>query len=152
MDTLRGNFDGGFPADESQDWDADTTAPEEENLRELPPEAIGQDERRMQVRAYNHWASLLGEANFPSIEDLQPEDLNDFGPNSVLLDFSAGIDDPVVQFLGDKLADECGAEGPIRRRSGSKPNSSTSAVLRSSIAASCCPIRATMKPSISSSA
>ena len=123
MDTLRGNFDGGFPADESQDWDADTTAPEEENLRELPPEAIGQDERRMQVRAYNHWASLLGEANFPSIEDLQPEDLNDFGPNSVLLDFSAGIDDPVVQFLGDKLADECGAEGPIERLSDVPPRS-----------------------------
>ena len=123
MDTLRGNFDGGFPADESQDWDADTTAPDEENLRELPPEAIGQDERRMQVRAYNHWASLLGEANFPSIEDLHPEDLNDFGPNSVLLDFSAGIDDPVVQFLGDKLGDECGAQGPIERLSDVPPRS-----------------------------
>ena len=72
MDTLRGTFDSGVPADDSQDWDAQTGAPEEEKVRELPPEAIGQDERRMQVRAYNHWASLLGDANFPSIEDLEP--------------------------------------------------------------------------------
>ncbi len=72
MDNLRGTFDSGLPADESQDWEADNTAPDEENVREMPPEAIGQDERRMQVRAYNHWASLLGDATFPSIEDLDP--------------------------------------------------------------------------------
>lgn len=114
MDTLRGAFDSDIPADDSQDWGADASAdrgaPEEEDVRQLPPEAIGQDERRMQVRAYNHWASLLGEATFPNIEDLEPENLGDFGPNSVLLDFSAGIDDPVVQFLGPKLGEECGAE------------------------------------------
>jgi hypothetical protein len=67
----------------------------------------------MQVRAYNHWARLLGERNFPSIEDLDPEALPDFGPFSVLLDFTAGIEDPAVQYLGDQLADECGAEGEI---------------------------------------
>ena len=31
----------------------------------------------------------------------------DFGPYSVLLDFTAGIEDPAVQFLGEKLAEEC---------------------------------------------
>jgi hypothetical protein len=118
MDTLRGTFDTGITADDSDDWDAegrahgenpDANSPTEGTSRELPPEAIGQDERRMQVRAYNHWASLLGEATFPSIEDLEPRDLTDFGPNSVLLDFSTGIEDPGVQYLGDKLAEECGA-------------------------------------------
>lgn len=122
MDTLRGPFDTGIPADEN-DWDAGADAPEEEAVRELPPEAIGQDERRMQVRAYNHWASLLGDATFPSIEDLEPHNLTDFGPNSVLLDFSSGIEDPVVQYLGDRLGDECGAEGPIRRLSDVPPRS-----------------------------
>lgn len=119
MDTLRGNFDSSDAADDSQDWDAH----EEGAVRELPPEAIGQDERRMQVRAYNHWASLLGEKTFPSIEDLEPRDLPDFGPNSVLLDFSAGIDDPIVQFLGEKLGEECGAEGSITRLSDVPPRS-----------------------------
>ena len=99
MDTLRGTFDAGDPADRG--W----TAPEDESAepassRDLPPDAIGQDERRMQVRAYNHWASLLGERMFPNIEDLDPASLSDFGPHGVLLDFSFGIENPVVRFLG----------------------------------------------------
>lgn len=110
MDTLRGPFDAGQAADDTPDWGV-SNEPREDEARDLPPESIGQDERRMQVRAYNHWASLLGEASFPSIEDLAPENLDDFGPNSVLLDFSRGIDDPAVQFLGAKLAEECDANG-----------------------------------------
>ena len=78
---------------------------------------VGQDERRMQVRAYNHWASLLDERNFPSIEDLDPEALPDFGPYSVLLDFTAGIEDPAVQYLGTSLARECGTDGEIHKLS-----------------------------------
>ncbi len=119
MDTLRGTFDSADPVDENDSWEAG----EEEVSREIPPEAIGQDERRMQVRAYNHWASLLGDRTFPSIEDLVPEDLPDFGPNSVVLDFSSGIDDPIVQFLGDSLGEECGAEGVIGRLSDVPPRS-----------------------------
>lgn len=131
MDTLRGNFDSKDSGDDSQDWDArdnphnaaSNSAQHDEGSRELPPAAIGQDERRMQVRAYNHWASLLGDLSFPSVEDLDPENLPDFGPNSVLLDFSVGIEDPVVQFLGEKLGEECGADGPIARLSDVPPRS-----------------------------
>lgn len=123
MDTLRGTFDTGVTADDSDDWDAENDAPDEGTSRQIPPEAIGQDERRMQVRAYNHWASLLDDATFPSIEDLEPQELTDFGPNSVLLDFSTGIEDPGVQYLGDKLAAECGANGPIHKLSDVPPRS-----------------------------
>ena len=77
------------------------------------PSPVGQDERRMQVRAYNFWAGLLADRNFPSIEDLDPDALPDFGPYSVLLDFTAGIEDPAIPFLGDKLAGECGTQGEI---------------------------------------
>ncbi len=68
----------------------------------------------MQVRAYNFWAAMLDGRNFPSIEDLDPQDLPDFGPYSVLLDFTGGIDNPAVQFLGDTLAEECGDGQAIR--------------------------------------
>lgn len=119
MDTLRGNFDSSGSVDDSDDWDAHET----EVARELPPEAIGQDERRMQVRAYNHWAGLLGERSFPSIEDLEPANLPDFGPNSVLLDFSAGIEDPIVVYLGEKLGEECGTDSRIERLSDVPPRS-----------------------------
>ena len=108
MDTYRGSF-----LDSVDDSQVEYDLGDEEIVREPPPSIIGQDERRMQVRAYNHWASLLDNRNFPSIEDLDPEALPDFGPYSVLLDFTGGIENPAIQFLGDKLAEECGAESEI---------------------------------------
>lgn len=74
------------------------------------PPSLGSDERRMQLRAYTYWASLLGDRALPSIEDLTPEELEDFGPNSVLLDFTAGLDNPAVAYLGAALRQECGVE------------------------------------------
>lgn len=120
MDNLRGTFGSGDSADEGQDWD---DLEDEDGGFDSPPLAIGQDERRMQVRAYNHWASLLGERTYPSIEDLEPHNLDDFGPNSVLLDFSAGIDDPAVQFIGEKLGEECGTTESIEKLSDVPPRS-----------------------------
>ena len=71
---------------------------------------IGGDERRMHVRAYNHWVSLLQGRAYPSIEDLDPHSIVDFGPHSVLLDFTGGIEDPKIQFLGRALREECGID------------------------------------------
>ncbi len=122
MDTLRGTFDPDATTDRGWDASEDESA-EPARTRELPPHAIGQDERRMQVRAYNHWAGLLGERMFPNIEDLEPADLPDFGPHSVLLDFSYGIDNPAVRFLGEKLAHECSGQGGITRLSDVPPRS-----------------------------
>jgi len=67
----------------------------------------------MHVRAYNFWAGLLGERQFPSVEDLNPESDKDFGPNSVLLDFTDGVENPAIQFLGKSLRRECGIDDTI---------------------------------------
>lgn len=112
MDTLRGHFDGSRPDDDRDDY-----AGEDDTGIESPPAGIGTDERRMQVRAYNFWASLLQDRNFPAIEELEPDQLPDFGPHSVLLDFSRGIEDPLVQYLGAELAKECGTDNAISRLS-----------------------------------
>ena len=104
MDTLRGQE----ISNEQDDFDyADNGA------IEAPP-SVGSDERRMQVRAYNYWASLLGDRSLPSIEDLSPDQLEDFGPNSVLLDFSTGLDNPAVVYLGTALRRECEVTGAIQ--------------------------------------
>lgn len=73
---------------------------------EAPP-MIGQDERRMHVRAYNFWAKLLDGRSFPAIDSLDVDDMGDFGPNAVLLDFTSGIENPALSYVGDALACEC---------------------------------------------
>jgi hypothetical protein len=87
---------------------------EGEDAIEAPPE-IGVDERRMHVRAYNHWVSMLDGRPYPTIKDLDPGRIDDFGPHSVLLDFSEGGEDPKVAWLGGALREECGLLGDIRR-------------------------------------
>jgi hypothetical protein len=76
---------------------------------------LGGDERRMHVRAYNYWVSLLKGRPYPRIDDLDPGNIADFGPHSVLIDFSVGIDDPAIAFLGRALREECGLEVSITR-------------------------------------
>ena len=77
-------------------------------------EAIGTDERRMHVRAYNYWVSLLEGRDFPSIEDLEPADVSDFAPNSVLLDFTCSRADAAIPYIGGAIRDECGLTDDAR--------------------------------------
>src|SRR4051794_18967873 len=72
--------------------------------------AIGTDERRMHVRAYNYWVSLLDGRDFPSIEDLEPGNVADFSAHSVLLDFTCGGENPAMPYLGAAIRDECGLD------------------------------------------
>ncbi|HEY0014081.1 MAG TPA: hypothetical protein VGB79_14665 [Allosphingosinicella sp.] len=102
MDSLRGFDDEAYAVHE------------DEPAMEAPPE-IGVDERRMHVRAYNHWVSLLDGRPYPLIDDLDPANIEDFGPNSVLLDFSGSVEDPEVCFLGRSLRAECALDQNIRR-------------------------------------
>ncbi|WP_448662020.1 hypothetical protein ACG3SL_15210 [Sphingomonas sp. CJ20] len=90
--------------------------PDDENaaVSDRPLE-IGTDERRMHVRAYNHWVSLLHGRPYPSIEDLDPGSIVDFGPHSVLLDFTRGVEDPGIAYLGRALREECGVDGSIKK-------------------------------------
>lgn len=110
MDTLRG-FDRDAAEAELDLSGFEDDAPSE------PPPVVGQDERRMQVRAYNYWASLLGEHSFPPVASLLAGHYPDFADNLVLLHFDDGIEDPAITFLGTKLADECGTESSIERLS-----------------------------------
>lgn len=111
MDTLRG-FD---PND--ADTELDLSGYEDEAISEPPPSPVGQDERRMQVRAYNYWAGLLGDGTFPTVTTLLDGVYPDFADNAVLLHFDDGIEDPAIKFVGTLLAEECGTESSIERLS-----------------------------------
>ena len=103
MDSYREHptdFDSGDVSDSSQPQDVSV--------------AIGTDERRMHVRAYNYWVSLLEGRDFPSIEDLEPSNVQDFAGHSVLLDFTCGSDNPAIPYLGTDIRDECGLSDDAR--------------------------------------
>lgn len=114
MDTLR-NLDPHFPgADTAPDYAAFPEAEEAEDAVAVEaPVLIGQDERRMHVRAYNFWAGMLGDRKFPDIEDLDPEAHVDFRDKSVLLDFTNGVENPAIAYLGDLLRAECEMGAPL---------------------------------------
>jgi hypothetical protein len=76
--------------------------------------AIGTDERRMHVRAYNYWVSLLNGRDFPSIDELEPTDVEDFSAHSVLLDFTCGRDNPAIPYVGPAIRDECALNDDMR--------------------------------------
>jgi hypothetical protein len=76
--------------------------------------AIGTDERRMHVRAYNYWVGLLNDRDFPSIEDLEPGEVEDFASNSVLLDFTCGRDNPAIPYVGTAIREECALNDDVR--------------------------------------
>lgn len=121
MDTYRGIAPDGREGQDPLDLAAEYTGYEESIDEQgpvaAPPPPIGQDERRMQVRAYNFWASLLDQGQFPPVQSLLDGQMPDFADHSVLLHFDNGIEDPAIPFLGQVLADECEADGPLRRLS-----------------------------------
>ena len=110
MDNLRG-FEP-FGSDLDADLPAYTLFEDEDAAIEPPP-FISRDERRMQVRALNFWTSQLHDRNFPSIEELDPSAVADFRDYSVLLDFTSGIENPSIDYLGDKLRAECGLSADV---------------------------------------
>ncbi len=105
MDNLR-SFEP-FGSDLQFGLPAYTSFDEEDAAIEAPP-IISVDERRMQVRAYNFWTSQLDDRNYPCIEQLDPSTVDDFRDYSVLLDFTSGIENPSIEYLGEKLRAECG--------------------------------------------
>ena len=92
----------------------DSPAPSQASAPDDVTAAIGTDERRMHVRAYNYWVSLLDGRDYPSIEDLEPGDITDFAPHSVLLDFTSGPDNPATPYIGTAIREECGLGSEIR--------------------------------------
>lgn len=110
MDNLRG-FEP-FGSDHEADLPGYAVFDEEDAAIEPPPVVSG-DERRMQVRAYNFWTAQLRDKNYPCIEELDPDSVDDFRDFSVLLDFTSGIENPSIEYLGEKLRTECGLDEDV---------------------------------------
>src|SRR3954451_5940928 len=68
-------------------------------------------ERRKHATVFNYWLSIRGDRQFPPIRDLDPLEISDAGPVSILLEMIGGGEDAETRHLG--LALSAGTE--VRR-------------------------------------
>ena len=73
---------------------------------DAPPSFRDADERRLQMRAYHHWASLLRGRLLPSAADIDLARLDGLAPYAVLLTLGHDGDEPQLRFVGGRLRAE----------------------------------------------
>lgn len=63
-------------------------------------------ERRRHASVLNYWMSVRGDKEFPPLHDLDPLELSDAGPNSILMELISGGHDAEIRHLGEALREE----------------------------------------------
>jgi hypothetical protein len=67
-------------------------------------------ERAKHEQVLDYWLSIRGDKEFPPLHDLDPLEISDAGPCSILLELISGGQDAEVRHLGDALKDEVTVE------------------------------------------
>jgi hypothetical protein len=68
--------------------------------------SIDSAERQRHAHVLSYWLSIRGEKEFPPLHDLDPLEISDAGPSSVLLELISGGHDAEIRHLGEALRDE----------------------------------------------
>src|SRR6476659_5989415 len=68
--------------------------------------SISAAERRKHASVLNYWLSIRGDKEFPPLHDLDPLELSDAGPNSILLELISGGHDAEIRHMGEALRDD----------------------------------------------
>ena len=64
---------------------------------------IAAAERRKHASVYNYWLTIRGDKQFPPIRDLDPLEISDAGPFSVLLEMIGGGEDADIRHIGQAI-------------------------------------------------
>ena len=67
---------------------------------------IKADERQKHVAVLDYWLSIRGDKEFPPLHDLDPLEISDAGPSSILLELIGGGQDAEIRHLGEALQAE----------------------------------------------
>ena len=67
---------------------------------------IDADERQRHAEVLSYWLSIRGDKEFPPLHDLDPLEISDAGPSSVLLELISGGHDADIRHLGEALRGE----------------------------------------------
>jgi hypothetical protein len=65
-------------------------------------------EQRMNFRLMGYWAALRGDEPFARIAEFNVEAVPGFGQHAFMLDLHDDPEDPLIRFVGQKLAADCG--------------------------------------------
>ena len=60
-------------------------------------------ERRKHASVFNYWLSIRGKRQFPTIRDLDPLEISDAGPFSVLMEMIGGGEDAEIRHIGHAI-------------------------------------------------
>src|SRR5688500_17639063 len=71
---------------------------------------IGEQERSRHSAVYDYWLGIRGDREFPTIRDLDPLQISDAGPCSVLLELIGGGEDAEIRHIGDTLKPDVAVE------------------------------------------
>ena len=71
---------------------------------------IGDRERSRHSAVYDYWLGIRADREFPSIRDLDPLQISDAGPCSVLLELIGGGEDAEIRHIGDTLKPDVAVE------------------------------------------
>jgi hypothetical protein len=66
-------------------------------------QSIDPTERRKHASIFNYWLSIRGDRQFPPIRDLDPLEISDAGPWSVLLELIGNGENAVIRHLGQDI-------------------------------------------------
>ena len=67
---------------------------------------IDATERRRHASVLNYWLSIRGDKEFPPLHDLDPLELSDAGPQSILMELISGGHDAEIRHMGEALRGE----------------------------------------------
>jgi hypothetical protein len=71
---------------------------------------IDASERRRHASVLNYWLSIRGDRELPPLHDLDPLEISDAAPSSLLLELIGGGEDAEIRHLGEKLKEQGEAE------------------------------------------
>ena len=67
---------------------------------------IKDDERARHAAVLDYWLSIRGDKEFPPLHDLDPLEISDAAPSSILLELIGGGQDAEIRHLGDALTED----------------------------------------------
>ena len=83
---------------------------------EMGESVLELSERRLHLKIFDHWVSLLGGQEFPELDEMQSEMEDETLAASFVIDLAPGLSEATLHFAGEQLMADYGGEQPLLGR------------------------------------